>query len=117
VARSPFPRPLAVAAYGAVWLAENPETISFTWAGREYTTSLAVGAVAVLVLAMALSLVWAMVNAILRMPSRIGENSRRRKRERGLTALSRGIVAVGAATSRRHGATRTRRSAFSDISP
>jgi hypothetical protein len=96
---------LAVAAYGAVWLAENPETISFTWAGREYTTSLAVGAVAVLVLAMALSLVWAMVNAILRMPSRIGENSRRRKRERGLTALSRGIVAVGAGdvtTARRY---------------
>jgi HemY protein len=96
---------LAIAAYGAVWLAENPETISFTWAGREYTTSLAVGAVAVLVLAMALSLVWAIINAILRMPSRIGENSRRRKRERGLTALSRGIVAVGAGdvtTARRY---------------
>ncbi|MGA0597027.1 heme biosynthesis protein HemY [Enterovirga sp. CN4-39] len=86
----------AVAASGAVWLADNPETISFTWAGREYTTSLAIGVVAIVVLAMLLSLVWAIIRGILRIPSRVGEGSRRRKRERGLTALSRGIIAVGA---------------------
>lgn len=96
---------LAVAASGAVWLAENPETISFTWAGREYTTSLAVGAVFIVVLAMLLSLVWTIVRYLLRTPGRIGEGSRRRRRERGLTALSRGIVAVSAgdvATARRY---------------
>ncbi|NNM73974.1 heme biosynthesis protein HemY [Enterovirga aerilata] len=95
----------AVAAYGAVWLAENPETISFTWAGREYTTSLAVGVVAIVVLAMLLALLWSIVRAVLRIPSRVGEGSRRRKRERGLTALSRGIIAVGAGdvtTARRY---------------
>jgi HemY protein len=95
----------AVAATGAVWLAENPETISFTWAGREYTTSLAIGVVAIVVLAMLLSFVWAIIRWILRTPHRIGQGSRRRKHERGLKALSRGIIAVGAGdvtTARRY---------------
>jgi HemY protein len=96
---------LAVAASGAVWLAENPETISFTWAGREYTTSLAVGVVAIVLLAMLLSFVWMVIRYLLNTPRRIGQGSRRRKRERGLTALSRGIIAVGAGdvtTARRY---------------
>ncbi len=95
----------AVAATGAVWLADNPETISFTWAGREYTTSLAIGVVAIVVLAMLLSFVWMVIQYLLRTPQRIGQGSRRRKRERGLTALSRGIIAVGAGdvtTARRY---------------
>ena len=95
----------AVAATGAVWLADNPETISFTWAGREYTTSLAVGVVGIVVLAMLLSFVWMIISYLLRTPQRIGQGTRRRKRERGLTALSRGIIAVGAGdvtTARRY---------------
>ncbi|MDB5557157.1 MAG: heme biosynthesis protein HemY [Enterovirga sp.] len=95
----------AIAATGAVWLADNPETVSFTWAGREYTTSLALGVVAIIVLAMLLSLVWSIVRWVLNAPHRLGQGSRRRKRERGLTALSRGIVAVGAgdvSTARRY---------------
>lgn len=86
----------AVAAYGAVWLADHPETIAVTWAGREYSTSLAIGVVTIVVLAMLLSLVWSVIRYIVRAPTRIGRNSRERRRERGYSALSRGIVAVGA---------------------
>jgi HemY protein len=96
---------LSVAAYGAVWLADNPETVSFTWAGREYTTSLAVAVVAIIVTAMVLSFVWAFIRWILRAPERFGRGARQRRRERGLAALSRGIIAVGAgdlASARRY---------------
>jgi HemY protein len=86
---------LAVASYAAVWLANHPETVAVTWGGREYTTSLAVGMVAVVVLAIAISLLWTVVRWFLRLPSTVGRNSRMRRRERGLTALSRGIIAVG----------------------
>lgn len=96
---------LAVAAFAAVWLADRPETVSVTWAGREYTTSLAVGALAVVALAAALAAVWAGIAALLRLPSTIGQGSRRRRHAKGLSALSRGIVAVGAGdvtAARRH---------------
>ncbi|MBV9075870.1 MAG: heme biosynthesis protein HemY, partial [Methylobacteriaceae bacterium] len=87
---------VGVAAAGAVWLAEHPETISITWAGREYTTSLAVGAVAIVVVSIALSLVWAIASGFANLPSRLRRRSAAKRRERGLAALSRGLVAVGA---------------------
>lgn len=96
---------LAIAAAGAVWLADHPETVSVTWGGREYTTSLAVGAVAIAVLAIALAALFALVSFLLRLPSTVGRKSRRRRHAKGLSALSRGIVAVGAgdaAAARRH---------------
>jgi HemY protein len=86
---------LALASYAAVWLANHPETVAVTWGGREYTTSLAVGVVAVVGLAVAISVLSTVVRWFLRLPSTIGRNSRMRRRERGLSALSRGIIAVG----------------------
>lgn len=86
---------VGVAAWGAVWLANHPETISFTWAGREYTTSLAVGVVSIVVLAVLISIVAAILRWVVGAPRSIGRNARRKRRERGLTALSRGLVAVG----------------------
>lgn len=86
---------VGVAAWAAVWLANHPETISFTWAGREYTTSLAIGVVSIVVLAVLISIVAATLRWIVGAPSSIGRNARRKRRERGLTALSRGLVAVG----------------------
>jgi HemY protein len=96
---------LAIAAFGAVWLADHPGTMTVTWQGREYVTSLAVALVAVIVLAMILSFIWAAIRFMTRLPNRMGEGSRRRRLERGHTAVSRGMIAIGAgdvATARRY---------------
>jgi HemY protein len=96
---------LALAAFGAVWLADHPGTLSVTWQGREYATSLAVGLVAIIVTAMILSFIWAAIRFLTRLPHRVGEGSRRRRETRGHTAVSRGMIAIAAgdvATARRY---------------
>jgi HemY protein len=96
---------LALAAFGAVWLADHPGTLSVTWQGREYATSLAVGLVAIIVMAMILSFIWAAIRFLTRLPHRVGEGSRRRRETRGHTAVSRGMIAIAAgdvATARRY---------------
>ena len=85
-----------IAAAGAIWLADHPETISLTWAGRQYSVSLAVGIVGIMAIAMLLSLLWAVLRFVAGLPRNVGRRSRERRHERGLRALSRGIVAVGA---------------------
>jgi HemY protein len=87
---------LCVAAFGAVWLAERPGSMVVTFAGYELRTTVAVGVIGLVGLALALALLWSAVNALLRMPSRLGFASRARRRARGYQAISRGMVAVGA---------------------
>jgi HemY protein len=96
---------IGLAAFGAVWLADLPETVAFTWKGREYTTSLALGVVAVAVAAMVLSLLWGILRFLMGLPRTVAARSRNRRRDRGYSALSRGIIAVGAgdlSAARRH---------------
>ena len=90
---------LCVAAFGAVWLADRPGTVLVTFAGYELRTTLAVAVVALVGVALALSLMWAAVSALLRLPSRMSFASRARRRARGFQAVSRGMVAVGAGDS------------------
>lgn len=85
-----------IAATAAIRLADYPETVSLTWAGRQYSMSLAVGVVGVVALAMLMSLLWGAVRFASRLPGSVGRRSREKRRERSLKALSRGIVAVGA---------------------
>jgi HemY protein len=87
---------LAVAAYGAVWLADRPGTVLVTFGGYEMQTSVAVAAIALAGLALALALLWSAVSGILHLPSRLTSASRTRRRSRGYQAVSRGMVAVGA---------------------
>ncbi|HEV2558329.1 MAG TPA: heme biosynthesis HemY N-terminal domain-containing protein [Microvirga sp.] len=96
---------LAVAAYGAVWLADRPGTVLVTFGGYEVQTTVAVAAVALAGLAFALALLWAGVSTLVRLPSRLTFASRARKRAKGYQAVSRGMVAVGAGdaiAARRH---------------
>lgn len=86
---------ICLAAYGAVWLSNHPETVAVTWAGRQYTTSLSVGVVAFVGLAIATALVMALIRFVMSLPSAIGRNSRRRRETQGYTSVSRGLVAIG----------------------
>jgi len=96
---------LTLASFGAVWLANHPETITVTWQGNGYEVPLAAGVVLFIGLAIALALLWAVVSFILSVPNRMTYASRARKRAKGYAAVSRGMIAVGAgdpAAARRH---------------
>jgi HemY protein len=96
---------LALAAFGAVWLADRPGSVVITWGGLQAQTSVAFAAVAILVLAMVLTLIWSIVRFLLNLPNRMNRRSGHRRRERGFAAVSRGMVAVGSGdpvAARRH---------------
>ncbi len=96
---------LAIAAFGAVWIADRPGTVTIVWNGYEVATSLAIALVGVLLAAIALGLVWAVVRGVIELPEVLVRGSRDRRRAKGFTALSRGMVAVGSGdplAARRH---------------
>lgn len=96
---------LALAAYGAVWIADRPGSVTIVWNGYEVATSLAVGLVGVLAAAVVLGLLWAVVRGIITLPEGLMRGARERRRAKGFTALSRGMVAVGSGdplAARRH---------------
>lgn len=96
---------LAIAAFGAVWLADRPGSVVVVWGGYEAQTTVAVAAIAATATALFLSVLWTAVRYVLQMPGRFRFASRARRRAKGYAAVSRGMVAVGAgdpAAARRH---------------
>jgi HemY protein len=96
---------LAVAAYGATWIADHPGTVTIVWNGYEVATSLAFGLIGVLIAAVLLGFVWAIVRGFITLPETLVRGSRERRRAKGFSALSRGMVAVGSGdplAARRH---------------
>ena len=102
---------LALAAFGLMWLADNPGVVTLEWRGVEYKVSfiLALGAVAAL--AILFLIVVGLLRLIFNAPSLVSIAARARRRERGFLALSRGMIAVGAGDVRaaaRHAADASR---------
>src|SRR5215203_103899 len=96
---------LALAAFGAVWLADRPGNVVVNWGGYQAQTSVAVAAVLTIGIAIALAFLWAVVTFVLSVPNRMSYASRARRRAKGYAAVSRGMVAVGAGdpgAARRH---------------
>jgi HemY protein len=87
---------LCVAAFGAVWLADRPGGVLITWGGYRIETTVAVAAIMAVALSVLLALLWAVVRFFLRLPGRMSFASRARRRARGYSAVSRGMIAVGA---------------------
>ena len=93
---------LAALAFGGTWLIEHdqPGAIQLSFQGRQYSTSLVVGIAAVIALALAAGMVWSLLRFIFKIPSLLSLASRARRRNNGLAALSRGMVAAGAGDAR-----------------
>lgn len=87
---------LGLAAYGLDWLARHPGAVTLNWLGetREITVMQALGYAAAALAALLLALI--LLGFVARAPGRIGLGLRARRREKGMLALSRGLVAVGA---------------------
>ena len=91
---------VALAAWGLMWFAENPGVVTVTWGGVEYRFSLMLGVGAVAAVAIVWSIAWGILRFVFRIPSLMTIASRARRQERGLAAVSRGLIAVGAGDTR-----------------
>ncbi|MHB2168426.1 heme biosynthesis HemY N-terminal domain-containing protein [Alsobacter sp. R-9] len=87
-------------AFGAAWLVDRPGEVVMTFEGYRIETSVLAAVGLVAALAAFIIILWALIRAILRLPSAIGFASRARKRARGFAAVSRGMIAVGAGDPR-----------------
>ncbi|HYC24966.1 MAG TPA: heme biosynthesis HemY N-terminal domain-containing protein [Roseiarcus sp.] len=91
---------LGAAALGLTWLADHPGQVEMTWGGYRIEASVMVAMGFVVALAIALGFVWAIIRFSFRLPSLVSLARRARRREKGMAALSRGMVAVGAGDAR-----------------
>ena len=91
---------VALAGWGLMWLADNPGVVTLAFHGVEYKVSLMVALAVVAVVAIVWSIVWGALRLILRIPSLMSLAARARRREKGLNAVSRGLIAIHAGDAR-----------------
>lgn len=87
-------------AFGFAWLADNPGTVTVQWdwlnQGQAYELGLISVVVALAVLFIAFMVLWWIVSAIINSPKSFGRWRAGRRRDKGYSALSKGLVAAGA---------------------
>lgn len=81
---------------GFVWISDRPGELVLTWQGYEIRTSVLVAAIGLAVALALLVLVWRIILAVIRSPRMLGRFMEGRRRDHGLDALSRGMIAIGA---------------------
>jgi HemY protein len=82
-------------ALGLAWLADRPGTVTVEWLGYQIETSAFVGALAVIALAVLLLFVLALLRYVWTRPAAVAGYVRERRKQQGLEALSRGLLAIG----------------------
>jgi HemY protein len=87
---------ITVIAAGIAWVADRPGDVAITWMGYRIETSVMVAAIAIVLLALAVMLLWSIVGAILRSPEQVSLFFRHRRAVKGYLAISRGLIAIGA---------------------
>jgi HemY protein len=83
------------AALGLAWLADRPGTVTIEWFGYQVETSALIGALAVAALVVVLLLIWALLSFVVTRPAALVAHMKERRRQQGLDALSRGLIAIG----------------------
>ena len=83
-------------ASGLAWLADRPGNVLLTWEGYEIETSVFRAIVILALLMGAAVFVWSLVRQIWSSPAIISRQLTRRRQQRGLDALSSGMIAIGA---------------------
>ncbi|MFS8037840.1 heme biosynthesis protein HemY [Xanthobacter sp. AM11] len=86
---------LAALAFGASWLADRPGEIFVVWQGWQVETTVPVALAVLAVVTGVMLAVWRLLSLLLRSPKLIAAFSRRRRREKGWNAVTRGLLAVG----------------------
>ena len=86
---------VAIAA-GLAWLADRPGSLVVTWQGYEIETSVFRAVVLLSFMVGVAVLVWSIARQLWTSPATVGRFFMRRRQERGLDALSSGMIAIGA---------------------
>ncbi len=86
----------AILASALAWLADRPGTLVMNWQGYVIETSVFRAVVLFAFLVAIAMLVWTIARQIWQSPAAVGNFFNRRRQERGLDALSSGMIAVGA---------------------
>lgn len=87
---------LAALAFGISWIADRPGTISVVWEGWRADTTVPVALAIIAVAAGLMLALWRLIAFLIASPRLMAALSRRRRREQGLRAVSRGLLAIGA---------------------
>jgi HemY protein len=85
-----------VLAAAAVWIADRPGDIAVNWLGYHVETSIGVAAAALVVFAAIAIAIWSLARGLITLPDFLSVFIRRRRVARGYTAITRGLIAVGA---------------------
>lgn len=91
---------LLLIALGLSYVADLPGSVTLSLAGQSYEVSLLVALVVLALLAFLLTLCWNLLSLGVRLPSVISERNRWRRRNKGIAAISRGMIAVGSGDAR-----------------
>lgn len=92
---------LALVAWSASWLMAQHGGLVLTWNHHEAHMDFIVGVMALVLAAVAVSLVFGLIRWAFALPSVISYANRIRRRNKGLAALSQGMVAAGAGDTKR----------------
>ncbi|MGI9402826.1 MAG: heme biosynthesis HemY N-terminal domain-containing protein [Rhizobiaceae bacterium] len=85
-----------VLGFGFAWFADRPGDVTLRWQGMEYETSLMVVVSAIVaVVAFLLTIFW-LISTVLRSPGIIKRFFTNRRRDKGYSALSEGLISAGA---------------------
>ncbi|MEM7465242.1 MAG: heme biosynthesis HemY N-terminal domain-containing protein, partial [Pseudomonadota bacterium] len=82
--------------FGFAWFADRPGDVTLRWQGMEYETSLMVVVSALTAAVAAILFVIWFLSAVIRSPSLIRRFFTNRRRDRGYSALSQGLISAGA---------------------
>src|ERR1700744_4959999 len=99
---------IALAAWGASWIADQPGDVTLSWGAYKIVTTIPVFALLLGVAVVAAILLGSIVTMLLRAPGRIQRGQRDRRHARGRRAITHGLLAIGhgdASAARQHAAT------------
>lgn len=81
--------------FGFAWIADYPGTVKLDWQNTEYEASLIVVTAGLVAIIAAVLIIWSIIRMVLNSPRIMNRFFKQRKKDRGYTALSQGLIAAG----------------------
>jgi HemY protein len=86
---------IALAAWGAAWVADQPGDVVLAWHGWQVHATLPVFALAFGIAIVAAVVAWSILRVLWRLPEKIRKSRRERRHARGRHAITQGLLAIG----------------------
>lgn len=86
---------IAIAAFAATWVGDQPGDVAISWGGWRAETTLPVFVLGLTLLALAAIAVWSVLRNLWQAPQRLQRRRRERRVARGRNAVTNGLLAIG----------------------